>query len=219
MNGYDQSPGRLPALPDEDQGYFYVFPIGPEGSSLERTEKVANKVEKILRSTPGVADVLTIGGFDLINNINVPNTSTIIVVLKPWGQRKTPELSVNGIMASVRKQTAGITEAMVAIFNAPPIQGLSKTGGFEFELQDLTGGSLDTLSDVTQKMIQNAAKEPALLPLMAGTCASQVGGATWQCVISSQGKTGTSLAIVPGTKNAHFPYGRLMEPSLPSCRM
>jgi multidrug efflux pump len=152
-------------VPDEDQGYFYVFPIGPEGSSLERTEKVANKIEKILRKTPGVADVLTIGGFDLINNINVPNTSTIIVVLKPWGQRKTPALSVNGIMASVRKQTAGITEAMVAIFNAPPIQGLSQTGGFEFELQDLTGGSLDTLSDVTQKMIQNAAKEPALLPL------------------------------------------------------
>jgi len=48
-------------VPDEDQGYFYVFPIGPEGSSLERTEKVANKIEKILRKTPGVADVLTIG--------------------------------------------------------------------------------------------------------------------------------------------------------------
>jgi len=152
-------------VPDEDQGYFYVFPIGPEGSSLERTEKVANKIEKILRKTPGVADVLTIGGFDLINNINVPNTSSIIVVLKPWNQRKTPALSVNGIMASVRKQTAGISEAMVAVFNAPPIQGLSQTGGFEFELQDLTGGSLDTLNEVTQKMIQNAAKEPALLPL------------------------------------------------------
>jgi len=87
------------------------------------------------------------------------------VVLKPWNQRKTPALSVNGIMASVRKQTAGISEAMVAVFNAPPIQGLSQTGGFEFELQDLTGGSLDTLNEVTQKMIQNAAKEPALLPL------------------------------------------------------
>ncbi|MBL7211909.1 MAG: multidrug efflux RND transporter permease subunit [Desulfobacteraceae bacterium] len=152
-------------VPDEDQGYFFVFTIGPEGSSLERTGKVATKVEEILSKTPGVADVLTIGGFDLINNINVPNTSTIIVVLKPWGERKTAALSADGIMASIRKQTAGITEAMVAVFNAPPIQGLSQTGGFEFELQDLTGGSLDTLSDVTQKMIQNAAKEPALVPL------------------------------------------------------
>ena len=152
-------------VPDEDQGYFYVFTIGPEGSSLERTEKVANKIEKILLSTPGVSDVLTIGGFDLINNINVPNTGTIIVVLKPWDKRKTPALSVNGIMNSIRKQTAGITEAMVVVFNAPPIQGLSQTGGFEFELQDLTGGSFDTLSAVTQKMIKSAAEEPALLPL------------------------------------------------------
>jgi len=54
-------------------------------------------------------------------------------------------------MNSIRKQTAGITEAMVVVFNAPPIQGLSQTGGFEFELQDLTGGSFDTLSAVTQK--------------------------------------------------------------------
>jgi len=152
-------------VPDEDQGYFYVFTIGPEGSSLQRTEKVANKIEKILLSTPGVSDVLTIGGFDLINNINVPNTGTIIVVLKPWDKRKTPALSVDGIMNSVRKQTAGIAEAMVVVFNAPPIQGLSQTGGFEFELQDLTGGSFDTLSAVTQKMIKSAAEEPALLPL------------------------------------------------------
>jgi len=152
-------------VPDEDQGYFFVFTIGPEGSSLERTEKVATKVEKILHSTPGVADALTIGGFDLINNINVPNTGTIIVVLKPWDKRQTPALSVDGIMNSVRKQTAGIAEAMVVVFNAPPIQGLSQTGGFEFELQDLTGGSFDTLSAVTQKMIKSAAEEPALLPL------------------------------------------------------
>ncbi len=152
-------------VPDEDQGYFFVFTVGPEGSSLERTEKVANKVEKILLSTPGVSDVLTIGGFDLINNINVPNTGTIIVVLKPWAERKTPALGVDGIMNSVRKQTAGIADAMVVVFNAPPIQGLSQTGGFEFELQDLTGGSFDTLSEVTQKMIKGAAEEPALLPL------------------------------------------------------
>ena len=152
-------------VPDEDQGYFFMFTVGPEGSSLERTEKVANKVEKILLSTPGVSDVLTIGGFDLINNINVPNTGTIIVVLKPWAERKTPALGVDGIMNSVRKQTAGIADAMVVVFNAPPIQGLSQTGGFEFELQDLTGGSFDTLSEVTQKMIKGAAEEPALLPL------------------------------------------------------
>lgn len=152
-------------VPDEDQGYFYVFAIGPEGSSLERTEKVGNRLEKILLSTPGVADVLTIGGYDLINSVNVPSTATAIVVLKPWDKRRTPELSVEGIMASVRKQTAGITEAMVVAFNAPPIQGLSTTGGFEFELQDLTGGSLDILSEVTRKMIYEAAKEPELLPL------------------------------------------------------
>ena len=152
-------------VPDEDQGYFFLFAKGPEGSSLERSEKVANRLEKILLSTPGIADVLTIGGYDMINTVNVPCISTLIVILKPWNERKTPELSVDGIMKNVRKQSADIKEAMVSVFNAPPIQGLSQTGGFEFELQDLTGGSLDVLAEVTGKMISEAAKEPALLPL------------------------------------------------------
>ena len=152
-------------VPEEDQGYFYVFIIGPEGSSLERTQKVGDKIEKILLSIPGIADVLTIGGFDLINGVNVPCAGTLIVVLKPWDQRKTPELSVDGIMAKVRSQTASISEAIVVSFNAPPIMGLSTTGGFEFELQDLTGGSLDRLNDVAQQMIREGANQPELLPL------------------------------------------------------
>ncbi len=152
-------------VPEEDQGYFFVFMIGPEGSSLERTQKVGDKIEKILLSTPGIADVLTIGGYDLMNGVVVPCSGTLIVVLKPWDQRKTPELSVDGIMARVRSRTASISEAIVFSFNAPPISGLSTTGGFEFELQDLTGGSLDRLSEVAQQLIREGAKQPELLPL------------------------------------------------------
>lgn len=152
-------------IPAEDQGYFFVLMQGPEGSSLERTQKVANKVEKIMLSTPGIADVLTIGGYDLVNAVGVSNTATAIGILKPWSERKTPELSLQGIMAKVRRETAGIAGAIVVSFNPPPIQGLSTTGGFEFELQDLRGGSLDALSDVAQQIIREGQKQPELLPL------------------------------------------------------
>ncbi|MFH1952177.1 MAG: multidrug efflux RND transporter permease subunit [Pseudomonadota bacterium] len=152
-------------IPDEDQGYFFVLIKGPEGSSLDRTQKVAQQVEKILLSTPGISDVMTIGGYDIVNSINVFNSATGIVILKPWDQRKTPELSLEGIMTKIRQQTAGISEAIVVSFNPPPIMGLSQTGGFEFELQDLRGGSVDTLSEVAQEVIREGSNQPELLPL------------------------------------------------------
>ncbi len=152
-------------VPAEDQGYFFVLIMGPEGSSLERTELVADKVEDILLSTPGMADVLTIGGYDIVNSVSVSNTATAIAILKPWSERKTPELSLDGIMAKIRRETAGIAGAIVFSFNPPPIQGLSTTGGFEFELQDLQGGSLDDLSNVAQKMIGDGRNYSELLPL------------------------------------------------------
>jgi hydrophobe/amphiphile efflux-1 (HAE1) family protein len=152
-------------IPAEDQGYFFILVKGPEGSALGRTERVANKVEDIVLSTPGVSDVLTIGGYDIVNSVSVSNSATVIVILKPWSERKTPELSLDGIMAKVRRGTAGIAGAIVVSFNPPPIQGLSQTGGFEFELQDLRGGSLDDLSNVASKIIQEGRNYPELLPL------------------------------------------------------
>ena len=50
---------RLPGgfLPEEDQGYFYLNVQLPTAASLERTDDVAQKIEGILKETPGVADV------------------------------------------------------------------------------------------------------------------------------------------------------------------
>ncbi|MFH1240749.1 MAG: multidrug efflux RND transporter permease subunit [Pseudomonadota bacterium] len=152
-------------IPAEDQGYFFILVQGPEGSALGRTERVAGQVEDIALSTPGVSDVLTIGGYDIVNSVSVSNSATVIAILKPWSERKTPELSLDGIMAKVRRGTAGIAGAIVFSFNPPPIQGLSQTGGFEFELQDLRGGSLDELSNVASKIIQEGRNYPELLPL------------------------------------------------------
>ena len=45
-----------------------------------------------------------------------------------------------------RRSTPTSATAIVIGFNPPPIQGLSTTGGFEFYLQDRSGGSLESLA-------------------------------------------------------------------------
>ncbi len=152
-------------VPAEDQGYFMVMIQAPEGTSLDRTGKVCSTVEKILEKTPGVKSVVMIGGYNLLNSAMDPSSAAAFVMLDPWDERKTPELSLDGIMGAFMGQAQAINEAVVMPFPPPPIQGLSTTGGFEYELQDLTGGSLIELRATAEKMISEGSKHPALTPL------------------------------------------------------
>ena len=152
-------------VPSEDEGYFMVMLQAPEGTSLDRTGKVCSAVEKILAKTPGVKSVVMIGGYNLLNSAMDPSSAAAFVMLNPWDERKTPQLSLNGIMGAFMYEAQGINEAIVIPFPPPPIQGLSTTGGFEFELQDLTGGSLIDLRAAAEKMITDGRKQPVLTPL------------------------------------------------------
>ena len=153
-------------VPSEDEGYFMVMIQSPEGASLDRTGEVCAKVEEILlKETPGISSVVMIGGYNLLNSAMDPSSAAAFVMLTPWDERKTPQLSLDGIMGAFMAQAGAITEAVVIPFPPPPIQGLSTTGGFEFELQDLTGGSLTELKTVSQKLMDEARNHPALTPL------------------------------------------------------
>ncbi|PIS03240.1 MAG: hydrophobe/amphiphile efflux-1 family RND transporter, partial [Chlamydiae bacterium CG10_big_fil_rev_8_21_14_0_10_42_34] len=55
-------------VPKEDQGLILVSAALPDGSSLSRVEAVSNQIEQIAMSTPGVADVLAISGYSLIES-------------------------------------------------------------------------------------------------------------------------------------------------------
>src|SRR5215813_8229446 len=60
--GYGLSKVPTGFLPIEDQGYLIGAVQLPDGASLERTQKVLEKVSEIARQTPGVAQVTTIAG-------------------------------------------------------------------------------------------------------------------------------------------------------------
>ncbi|MBW1780160.1 MAG: multidrug efflux RND transporter permease subunit [Deltaproteobacteria bacterium] len=152
-------------VPAEDEGYFMVMLQAPEGASLYRTGKVCSTVEEILLKTPGVQSVVMIGGYNLLNSAMDPASAAAFVMLDPWDERKTPALSLDGIMGALMAQTKDINEAVIIPFPPPPIQGLSTTGGFEYELQDLTGGSLVELRDLAEKLIAGGRNQPALTPL------------------------------------------------------
>ena len=149
--------------PDEDQGYILAVAILPDGASLQRTEATMSRLDAMMASNPAVQDRMSFAGFDILSGGNRTNAGVSFITLKPWDERKTPDLSSQAVVKDVfGKGMMGITDGIVLAFNPPPISGMSNTGGFEAYVQNRNGASSTELGEVTQKLIQAASKRPEL---------------------------------------------------------
>jgi len=148
-------------IPEEDQGYFIVIAQAPDGVSLKYTSAVMDRVAQEVAVIPEVQATFSIAGFGFDGGAS--NVGLGFVSLKSWKERTLETQSVYGLLRNLNKKLAGITEARVLAVNAPPVRGLSATGGFEFLIQDRTGTApIETLVENAQKSIAAANKEPAL---------------------------------------------------------
>ncbi len=156
---------RLPStfLPVEDQGYFFVVIQGPDGASLERTDAVAKQVRDVLQGEPGVEIVGSISGLNFLTNAAQSNSAVEFAILKPWDERP-PEQNASKIVAAVRGKLLSIPSAFALSFDPPSIPGLGTTGGFEFQVEDLTGRGSVALNEATQAVLAEARKQPELSP-------------------------------------------------------
>src|SRR3984957_8205290 len=156
---------RIPAgfLPVEDQGYFFAVMQLPDGAALQRTEQVAETVRKILAAEDGVESVVTVSGLNFLTGANQSNAAAAFAILKPWEQRGAG-LSASHIIAAVRPKLLAIPEAISLSFDPPSIPGISTTGGFEFEVEDLTGHGPQALHEAAQALLAAARKQPELDP-------------------------------------------------------
>jgi HAE1 family hydrophobic/amphiphilic exporter-1 len=149
-------------IPDEDQGYFYVQATLPDGATLERVEKVMDRVNKICKDTPGVSDIVTIGGYSLLDALNINNMGSSFVTLNSWDDRKSKELQLTYIMDKIQQELAKIEEGICIAFLPPPITGLGNASGFEFRLQDRGSAGLTMLGTVGEDMVFSGNDSPVI---------------------------------------------------------
>ncbi|MBI3435470.1 MAG: multidrug efflux RND transporter permease subunit [Proteobacteria bacterium] len=149
-------------LPSEDQGAVFAEVQLPEGASVNRTDAVTRRVEDIVRATPGVAAATSVVGYSMIDGLVKSNSALLIVTLKPFDERKNPELSANAIIARLTRQFAPIRDAVVFAFNLPPIIGLGTGSGFEYQLQSQGGATAAEVAAVARGLVFAANQDPAL---------------------------------------------------------
>jgi HAE1 family hydrophobic/amphiphilic exporter-1/multidrug efflux pump len=155
-------------VPNEDQGYFFTVFNLPDGASMERTDQLMRRAEADLKTIPGVEEVLTMGGLNLLTNAYTSNNASIITMLKPWEDRHGHEEELAAILAAARRKFAAYPEAVSLVFPPPPINGLGNASGFVFELQDKVGRDPQELAAVKDKFMQAMAGKKELTGIYSG---------------------------------------------------
>jgi HAE1 family hydrophobic/amphiphilic exporter-1 len=157
-------------VPDEDQGWGMVIVQAPEGASLGYTREVGERAQAILMRQPEVDTVFAITGFSFAGT--APNRGLMFFGFKPYSQRRGEDHSAQAVIARLRGELGGITEAMVMPFLPPAIEGLGTFGGFQYVVQDQGGHTLEELAKVTQDVVAAGNGDPDLQGLFTAYTAS-----------------------------------------------
>jgi HAE1 family hydrophobic/amphiphilic exporter-1 len=160
--------GSMPTafIPEEDQGYLFGVVQLPRASSLQQTTEASEDIEKILLNTPGVKYVTSIIGFNLLSTVQSTYTGFFFITLEEWSKRKTPELQVDAIQASINKELAALSNPTASFaFPPPAIPGIGTAGGVTFMLEDRTGSDVPFIAENTQKFMAAAKNRPEFTSL------------------------------------------------------
>ncbi|MFZ4575898.1 MAG: efflux RND transporter permease subunit, partial [Phycisphaerales bacterium] len=150
-------------IPDEDQGYVICAVILPDGASVERTDRAVQEVESWFKQHPAVQHTIALGGLDIFSGgVNATNAATIFVPLKPWDQRKTPELHAKSVIGAAWQRFGGKKDAIVITVNPPSIQGMGQRSGFEFQLQSKGSSDIAALGATSDAFIAKLRARPEL---------------------------------------------------------
>ena len=149
-------------VPNEDTGTIMITADLQPGTSQERTEKILMEVDSIIATHPAVKSRTQILGFSFIGGQG--NTyGSFIVKLKDWDERTGKGMDANSVIGTLyMKFATEIKDARVLCFAPPMIPGYSISNGFELNLQDKTGGSLDHFYEVAQNFLAELMKRPEI---------------------------------------------------------
>ncbi|MCA0350326.1 MAG: efflux RND transporter permease subunit [Bacteroidetes bacterium] len=157
-------------IPNEDQGLFYAIIQTPPGSTLERTDKVADELQEIASKMDEVKSVSTMAGYEILSEGTGSNSASCLINLKDWNDRKH---NTQQIMDELEEKSKNIKGASIEFFPPPAVPGYGAAGGFELRVVDKGGsGDYKKMESVTKNFVKELSKRPELTSVFSFYSAS-----------------------------------------------
>jgi HAE1 family hydrophobic/amphiphilic exporter-1 len=122
-------------VPSEDQGMIYAIIQMPPGSTIEKTNNMAMKLQAVAKSIDGVDSVASLAGYEILTEGQGSNAGTCLISLKDWGERKH---SAHEIVEELEAKTKDFG-AVIEYFEPPAVPGYGAAGGLSMRMLDKSG--------------------------------------------------------------------------------
>ncbi|MBQ7191276.1 MAG: efflux RND transporter permease subunit [Paludibacteraceae bacterium] len=139
-------------VPQEDQGVFLVDVTAPAGSPLGETDKIMSQVEERVLRLEEVESYAKISGFGIVSGTGV-SYGTLVVRLKPWGEREGLEHYIDMVMAKLYYSCEDIKDAQIFPTQMPQIPGYGNNNGIDLQMEDLQGGDMSRFNEVVNTFL------------------------------------------------------------------
>ena len=149
-------------IPNEDQGTIYAIIQTPPGSTLEQTNEVSQRLQKICEKIDGVESVSSLAGYEIMTEGRGSNAGTCLINLKNWSERHH---TVKEVMEELESKTRDLG-AIVEFFEPPAIPGFGTSGGFSMRLLDKnTETDYHEFDKINKEFMSNLSKRKELTGL------------------------------------------------------
>jgi hydrophobic/amphiphilic exporter-1 (mainly G- bacteria), HAE1 family len=145
-------------LPNDDQSEFEVGLRAPEGTSLEATEIIANRIASRIQKMPGVSYTLVSVADDPARTQNV---GTVYVRLKPVDERNQDQFELMNIVRSQVLPEVGVPNLRTGV---RPVATIGGGGTQNAEIQfTISGPDLKRLEQFSSSIVSDVKKLPGVV--------------------------------------------------------
>lgn len=152
-------------IPDEDDGLLIAALEMPSAVTLERSTEVLRQTDSILQDLPFIRQVVTISGYDMLNNTLNSSGGFVFILLKPIAERGEVR-RMDKIMETINGRLNLLTEGNLMLFKPPTLPGFGMVGGVELVLQDQAAGPLEEFSSTADHFVAKLSEQPEVAQAM-----------------------------------------------------
>jgi hydrophobe/amphiphile efflux-1 (HAE1) family protein len=150
-------------IPAQDKGYLLVNVQLPDSASVQRTEQVMQRIERLALKTAGVKHTVSVAGQSILLNANAPNFGAMFIMLDDFHDRTRRELSGDAIALQLQNLfQEEIKDGLINVFGAPPLEGLGTAGGFKIVVEDRGDNGLVSLQSIADEIVASGSKTAGL---------------------------------------------------------
>ncbi len=141
-------------LPDDDESQFQVSARAPEGTSIESTTEIGNRLTKAISSVPGVeSTLLTLNGY---GPTAATNNADVFVRLVDIHKRKSSQNEIMGRVRGLLKRRFAADNLRVRVSPLSALPGFGGGSGGRGVQYVLSGPDLAVLREAADKMLTQA---------------------------------------------------------------